>query len=392
MHYANLIPAVPTCTDHPTALIWRMRLLPVSETFIQTQATALIRFSPFFAGRRRVKGLDTPEDLCWTINRGGLSGLLKEIAFLYCGPSAESIRTLATRRPALLHAHFCVDAVRALTFASALGIPLVTTFHGYDITRTDEALRRTRDGRFYLKNRRTLQTTGAHFIAVSNFIRSKMEASGYPAERTSVHYIGVDTKQFEYSPRAKPGARVLFVGRLIEKKGCAILIRALEIVQQEIPDLKLIVIGDGDQRHTLEQEAARKLNCCRFLGSQPSSTVRQELREADVFCVPSIPAIDGDSEGLGMVFLEAQATGVPVVSFASGGIQEAVVHGETGLLAAGGDWKELAASIARILKDSSLWNRFSQAARLHVETNFDLTKQTSKLEDLYCQILTQFVM
>ena len=172
MPNAHTIPAVPTGTNRPTALIWRMRLLPVSETFILKQASALIRFSPFLAGRRRVKGLDTPEDLSWTINRGGLSGLLKEVAFLYRGPSDQAIRALASRRPWLLHAHFGVDAARALKLASALGVPLITTFHGHDITRTDEALRRTRDGRFYLKHRRALQTRGAHFIAVSRFIRT----------------------------------------------------------------------------------------------------------------------------------------------------------------------------------------------------------------------------
>jgi len=271
--------------------------------------------------------------------------------------------------------------------ASQLGIPLISTFHGYDATLQDFALQGFRDGRYYLKTRHMLQKSGGHFVAVSEFIRRRLAAQGFPLERTSVQYIGVDLKQFSYSPQNGQKQDVLFVGRLVEQKGCKLLIRAFEQLQAEFPAASLTIIGDGKNRGLLERQAARSLRRYSFLGSQSPEAVREHLRQAAVFCVPSIPGPNGDTEGFGIVFAEAQASGVPVVSFSNGGIPEAVSHGTTGFLAETGDWRGLARYIALLLNDLNLRQKFSRAGRCHVETNFDLEKQTAKLEDLYCHIV-----
>jgi len=88
-------------------------------------------------------------------------------------------------------------------------------------------------------------------------------------------------------------------------------------------------------------------------------------------------------EGFGMVFAEAQAMGLPVVSFSSGGIPEAVADGETGLLATESDSKRLAACILRLLEDEELWQRFSQKGQERVRTIFNLKEQTRALESIY---------
>jgi len=369
-----------------------MRLLPPSETFIQKQAAALRRFTPFFVGRRRVPGIDIPLNCSLTVNDGGVLGLIKEFSFLYRGLAGTTIRALAQKRPTLIHAHFGIDSCRAIKVASSLQVPLISTFHGYDATQKDFGLRRTRDGRFYLKNRLELQRRGVHFVAVSEFIRKKLLEKGFPPERTSVQYIGVDVNEFSFWTSRNPAARVLFVGRLVEQKGCSLLIQAVGRIQAKIPDVELVVIGDGPERLALEKQAATHLRHYRFLGAQPSHVVRQHMRDAAVLSVPSISVDAGDCEGFGMVFVEAQATGVPVVSFSNGGIPEAVVHGETGFLAPTGDWRQLASYIAMLLSEESLHHKFSLAARRHVETNFDLDKQTFKLEDLYCRVVEQSLM
>ena len=116
---------------------------------------------------------------------------------------------------------------------------------------------------------------------------------------------------------------------------------------------------------------------------QPPDLVLTWMNKAKVFSVPSITAKSGDSEGFGMVFAEAQAMGLPVASFASGGIPEAVADGETGLLTHERDSEGLAACILRLLEDQELWQRLSQNGQERVRTIFNLHAQTRVLESLY---------
>jgi glycosyltransferase involved in cell wall biosynthesis len=110
------------------------------------------------------------------------------------------------------------------------------------------------------------------------------------------------------------------------------------------------------------------------------------MLRARVLCVPSRRAPDGDAEGLGQVVLEAAAVGTPTVGYRHGGIPEAVRDGVTGLLAAEGDVAGLRAALARALDDDALWAQLSAAARRHVETEFDLGRQTARLEALYDEV------
>jgi len=113
------------------------------------------------------------------------------------------------------------------------------------------------------------------------------------------------------------------------------------------------------------------------------------MNRARVFCVPSITAHSGDTEGFGMVFAESQAMGLPVASFSSGGIPEVVVHGETGLLAIEKDWESLARHIISLLTDDPLWRHYSATAVARVREVFDLQRQTEILEDLYDRVLVE---
>ena len=202
-----------------------------------------------------------------------------------------------------------------------------------------------------------------------------------------VHSIGVDVAEFETLPTRRREKLVLFVGRLVEKKGCGDLIEAMAQVQDQSPEAELIVIGDGPLRAGCEALAASLQVRCRFLGSQPSALVKTWMARASVFCVPSVVASSGDAEGFGIVFIEAQAMGLPVVSTRSGGIPEAVEDGETGLLVTQNDPDGLAHAILRLLQDGMLWQRFSSAGRRRVVSQFNLVQQTRRLEDLFSQIV-----
>jgi len=105
--------------------------------------------------------------------------------------------------------------------------------------------------------------------------------------------------------------------------------------------------------------------------------------------VPSVVAASGDAEGFGMVFIEAQAMGLPVVSTFSGGIPEAVRHKETGLLVKERDPRGLAQAILRLLQGGELWQRFSLAGRRNVENHFNLAQQTGRLEKVFERLLAE---
>lgn len=276
-----------------------------------------------------------------------------------------------------------------MQLAEQLGVPLVTALHGFDVTLTDEAMAETRLGREYLQGRLALQQKGALFLGCSAFVRQRALAMGYPPDRTMVHSIGVDIEKFQPPAMRHREKIVLFVGRMVEKKGCGHLIEAMVQVQKDCSEADLVLIGDGSL-HANYQALAQKLGVrCRFLGTQPIHVVREWMARSAIFCVPSRIADSGDAEGLGMVFLEAQAMGLPVVSTLSGGIPEAVRHGETGLLVRERDTKALTEAIQLLLQNEELWQRYSHAGRKHVIDHFNLAQQTSRLEDAFEQVISE---
>jgi glycosyltransferase involved in cell wall biosynthesis len=284
-----------------------------------------------------------------------------------------------------------MDATHAIGLAGALRIPLVTTFHGWDATVRDEVfLRQSLALRRYVKRRPELARSAARILCVSEFIRQKVLNKGFPVEKMQVHYIGVDTARLTPDAGVARTPTVLFVGRLMENKGCHYLLRAMKVVQQNVPSCRVTIIGDGPQRSALEKLIANlALTDVKMLGTQPPESVREWMNRSSVLSVPSIEIGSGASEGFGLVFAEAQAMGLPVASFLTGGIPEVVKHGETGLLAPQRNCSALANNIVSLLTQSSLWQRFSDAGRRRVRELFDLETQTAMLENIFLQVIQQ---
>lgn len=371
----------------PTVIIYRHLLLQSSETFIRGQAEALQQFTPCYVGSRLVPGLQLPEERKLVVNQGGMLGKMNEVSSKLGKFTSNFLQQVGNLHPTLIHAHFGQDAAMALPIANKLQVPLLVTFHGFDITVKDEYAEKSLSQWTYFRCRERLKHQAQMFIAVSEFIKNKLIEQGFPAHKILVHYIGVDTKLFQNNPAVERQPIVLFVGRLTEKKGCEYLIQAMSKVQAAMPEVELVVIGDGLLRSSLEQQAKTSLRRYRFLGVQSPENVRAWMHQAQVFCVPSITAKSGDSEGFGLVFAEAQAVGLPVVSNASGGIPEAVAHGETGFLVAERDTRGLAAHISRLLEERDLWQKFSRCGQERVRSVFDLHNQTKKLESIYGEVL-----
>jgi glycosyltransferase involved in cell wall biosynthesis len=309
---------------------------------------------------------------------------VRRARFKLLGSSLDQQRTLARQHAILFHAHFAPDACDAMSLARALDIPLVVSLHGYDVNSKDEFL-----PRLYLRRRELLKSDAVRFICISKFIRQQALAKGFPAEKTVVHYTGIDTDFFCPDPTIPRLPIVLFVGRLVPNKGCEYLIRAVTRVQEVMPEIKLVVIGHGAQREQLEQQAAACLRNFEFLGAQPPALVRNWMNRAKVFSSPSlVTAID--QEGFGMVFAEAQAMGLPVVSCPVGGIPEAVAHEQTGFLVPERDSEALAAKLLLLFQNQDLRTKFSEAGQARVDKLFNIRKQAALLENIYEGTLTEW--
>lgn len=375
-------------SNQPAVLIYRNNLLPPSETFVQNQAEALQRFTPLYVGSRRVQGLQLPQKRTFAVNQGGLLGLAQEVSYKLWGFAPDFVQHLRKLNPVLIHAHFGPDGVIALPLARNLGIPLAVTFHGYDATMQDKYAKASFwSHRVYLRRRQILKQKARLFIAVSDYIKKNLLEQGFPSEKVVVHHIGVDPKTFQPDPSVEREPIVLFVGRLLEKKGCEYLIRAMGKVQAARPDVELVIIGDGPMKLDLEKLATASLHRYRFLGSQPRQVVQSWMNRALVLGAPSVTAVTGESEGMPIVILEAQAMGLPVVSSIHSGIPDVVVHKETGFLASERDWNTLADYILRLLENKTLWQEFSQKGQERVRTVFNLRSQTEALENLYDAVL-----
>jgi colanic acid/amylovoran biosynthesis glycosyltransferase len=393
--YRNRIMPDVDAARRPAVLVYTEPLLARSMTFVRSQAEALESYSPYYVGPHSLQdGLQLPKERVIVQHRGKGSLLrIAEVPLKTVGFAPLFVRRLRKLRPVLLHAHFGPMGLRALPLAQKLGIPLVVTFHGYDATIRDDLARKSGHYslRAYVRHRKELERSASLLIAVSNFIRSELARQGFAEEKVVVHYIGVDTEHFRPDPDVRREPMVLFTGRLAEKKGCEYLIRAMAKVQSAFPATELVIIGDGPLRAELEREAGQALRRYRFLGFQPPDVVRHWMNRARVFAAPSVRAQSGDSEGYPIAYAEAQAMCLPVVSFVSGGVPEAVLDGETGLLAPERDVEALALNLQKLVSNESLCLRMGEAARKRVMAHFDLRIQTKKLEEHYLRVLGERV-
>jgi colanic acid/amylovoran biosynthesis glycosyltransferase len=364
----------------PVVAVFRSAVFNASERFIQDQAAALTRWRPLVVGLER-KGEVMPQ-----LREGMIAAESagERLAFRLRGRGGRIEAELRAARPALIHAHFGTDGLLVLPLARALGVPLITSLRGYDVARSDGVL--LRSGRLswmrYALGKKRLQGDGALFLAVSDALRQRAIARGYPEARTLTHYNGVDLDRFrpDVAPR-EPGL-VLHVGRLVEKKGTKVLIEAMA----GFAGANLAIIGDGPLRDALERQAQKLGERIRFLGALPADEVAQWMRRASVLAAPSVTATDGDAEGLPNVVVEAAASGLPVVGTNHSGIPEAIEDGNSGFLVAEGDSGALAARLAELLGSESLRNEMGIAARRLAERKFNRQMLTDRLEAIYDEV------
>src|SRR5580693_1609747 len=380
----------------PKVLVFRSELLPLSETFIKEQILACKRWQAVLVGIHAVNELPL-DGLDVRVLRPNKPSYINRLRWKFSRmrqsiPSSV-VNMLRREQASLLHVHFGLDALEAWPLARALDLPMLVTLHGYDININREWWEAGHGGNamrdYPARLMELAKQPRVHFIAVSEAIRRRAMSCGIPEKKITVRYIGVDTLKFASisPPIVERERRVLFVGRLVEKKGCEYLLKAFVKVQSVIPDALLIIVGDGPLRASL-QELAHYLGVqIKFRGGRSSAEIYQEFKLAKALCLPSITAENGDAEGLGIVLLEAQASGVPVVTSASGGSTEGISDGVTGFAFRERDVSTLSAHLISLLTDDAVAASFAAAGPYLMAEKFDLFQCTASLESLYDRLV-----
>ena len=230
---------------------------------------------------------------------------------------------------------------------------------------------------------------------ISNYTRDRFASAFGP--RAALEHLapGVDTDRFEPNSvaRAEMRARyrlgerpvVLCLSRLVARKGQDMLIRALPAVRERIDGAALVIVGGGPHRDTLHR-LAHQFGVAEhvvFTDAVPGDELPAHHAMADVFAMPCRTRGAGlDVEGLGIVYLEASATGVPVVAGRSGGAPETVVDGETGLLVDGWDVGAIAAAVGDVLADPDRAVKMGAAGRRWVVDNWRWRYKAQRLGEL----------
>jgi len=375
------------------AIVFTERVLPSTQTYIPAQLNQLQNFIPIYTGllpaERSLELNQVP--ILLRPDRSVVSRIAREL-YRWTGIGPQYHRRLQRLAATLIHAHFAEGGSAALFLSKRLKLPLILHLHGGAELMTDANLRSKWYEWPFLAYRRSLWKRASAFLCVSEYVRELARKAGFPADKLLVHFAGLDCKAFTPTlPLAeKDAGLVLYVGRLIEYKGCGYLIRAMQLVQRERPASRLVIIGDGVCRGNLQELATSLGIRCDFLGERTPAEVRSWLDKARVFCGASVTLPDGQSEAFGIVFLEAQAMGVPVVGFRHGGIPETMREGVTGLLAEERDVNGLADRVLKYLSDDMFWSQSRVEGMRWVRNTFDNQVQAAKLENIYRRTISGF--
>ena len=357
----------------PNIIVFRDKLLLPSEGFIKTHymafdAANLVYLASHFGWR----AAELDGQMVATAPDS-----LRRFWFKQTGRTCilPDLKSLAPRS---VHAHFGRGGALALPLAEALGVPLFVTFHGGDATKETHQRRRLIPT-IYQRRLSHLQAYASGFLCVSQFVADRLAAQGFPKAKLITHYIGIDVSGMQ-QPEQRQG-RLLFIGRLVDKKGVDILLAAMRRLHQS--DSKIVpgldIAGSGPLEAELRAQAA-DLPSVRFLGWQTPDQLSHILHKAHTVVVPSRIAADGDCEGLPTVVLESIRAGVPVVASDHAGIPEIIRHEETGFLVPENDPDALAAALLAASQTGDQMRQMVARAQQRLQHDFNAATQSQKLQ------------
>ena len=260
-------------------------------------------------------------------------------------------------KPDVIQVHWLIPQGLAALIA-APKVPKLVTVHGGDIYGLRDRVSR-RLFRAILKNADAVTT-------MNTDMRDRLVELGADASTTVVLSMGADVTAIRpLAAAAERGSgRILFVGRLVEKKGVSVLLEALRLLEDTGYDLH--IAGDGPLRSQLTSDSSGLR--VTFLGVLGREALAAEFGAASIAVFPSVAAVSGDQDGLPVALLEAMSLGCAVVASDLPGLRDAVEDGRSGLLTTPGSAQELAAALGRLLRDQELCDQLGRAAAIRAES------------------------
>jgi phosphatidylinositol alpha-1,6-mannosyltransferase len=261
--------------------------------------------------------------------------------------------------------------VRVLRFFARVKVVIYT--HGEEITTKSTS-------RFYGQNSKAYLNSADAVICVSNYTY-KTILSRYNVSESKLYLItnGIDIDNYSFRSgkpchiKAADGSSklVFAAGRHIERKGFDMAIKAMDVVCRMIPDAHLVIAGEGETTSKLRQciEELDLANTVSLVGRISHEELLAYYSQCDVFLMPNRTLKNGDTEGFGLVFLEANAFCKPVIGGNAGGVPDAIVDGKTGLLVDGASPDDIASAIINLLSDDARRRAMGEAAREWARSN-----------------------
>ena len=358
-------------------LVYREKLLLPSEGFIKTHYISFDKLNPFFLTNHSG----------WDITKLGFdflsvkNSLLQKTNFRLFGKISKDLQfKIYNLNPKLIHAHFGKNGAIILPFAKKSSLPLFVTFHGGDATKFVH-LKKSKF-RIYNRRRHDLIKYSKKFICVSEFIAKKLLDQGFPDEKIVVNYIGINPKDNNFlKKKNRKDKPLVFMGRLVEKKGVNILIKSIDSLNKGgYPNLKINIIGSGPLENQLKKQTYNPN--ISFLGWKSKNEIENILENSSALIVPSHEASNGDSEGLPTVILEGINNEIPIITTYHGGAAEIIENHKTGFITFENDHIALAKSIIEFLKRENIEDLVMNAKK-KLNQNFNAKKQSYKLQNIF---------
>ncbi|MCU0974492.1 MAG: glycosyltransferase family 4 protein [Burkholderiales bacterium] len=317
---------------------------------------------------------------------------LLKLPLLVTAQWAAVLRRIVAGHYDLLHSHWILpQGFTGVMAAKVHHVPHVITVHGGDVFALRSKLMK-RFKRFALQHADTITVNSS----VTESAVWELEPGTTPVHRVpmgvavpSVARDSVLASQIRARYRAGNGPLILFVGRMVEEKGIRDLIDAVGLLRETLPDVRVVLVGDGQDRREAEAYAAAAglANRVNFTGWVQPAEVPSYMAAADVFVGPSRRAPNGWIEAQGLTYLEAMIARVPVIATRLGGVVDSVIPDRTGLLVDQQAPDQIARAVKRLVRDPALAARLAGEAHSHAASTFSRAASAAKFSELFAALV-----